>query len=193
MLKYNNPVVLLETRRFGDDRGWFSEVYNEARFHDLGIMSRFVQDNQSLSRLAGTVRGLHFQLPPRAQDKLVRCIRGRIYDVAVDIRHGSPTFGQWVGAELSAENGLQLFIPTGFAHGFITLEPDTEITYKVSDFYAPAQDSGLRWNDPDLGIKWPLPVGAAPLLSLRDEKLPMLRDFISPFAYDGRPLLPLTP
>ena len=123
----------------------------------------------------------------------MRCIRGRIYDVAVDIRHGSPTYGQWVGAELSAENGLQLFIPTGFAHGFITLEPDTEITYKVSDFYAPAQDSGLRWNDPDLGIKWPLPVGTTPFLSSKDEKLPLLQDFISPFAYDGRPLLPLTP
>ena len=110
----------------------------------------------------------------------------------MDVRQGSPTFGQWVGAELSAENGLQLFIPTGFAHGFITLEPDTEITYKVSDFYAPEQDGGVRWNDPEVGIDWPLPVGTLPLLSAKDEKLPLLRDFVSHFAYDGRPLLPLS-
>jgi len=191
MPTHKNPVKLLDTRRFGDDRGWFSEIYNESRFHELGIECRFVQDNHSLSRPVGTIRGLHFQVPPRGQDKLVRCIRGRIFDVAVDIRQSSPTYGHWVGVELSAENARQLFIPIGFAHGFMTLEPDTEITYKVSDLYAPAQDGGIAWNDADIGIQWPLPSGVSPLLSAKDEKLPLLRDFVSPFVYDGRPLLPL--
>ncbi|MEJ1157934.1 dTDP-4-dehydrorhamnose 3,5-epimerase [Prosthecomicrobium sp. N25] len=185
------PVLLIEPRRFGDDRGWFTEVYSEADFSRRGIDVRFVQDNHSLSRPAGVLRGLHFQRPPRAQAKLVRCIRGRIWDVAVDIRRGSPTYGRWAAAELSAANGRQLYIPVGFAHGFLTLEPDTEVTYKVSDFYAPDCDGGLRWNDPDLALPWPIPAGIDPVTSSKDAVLPGLRAFESPFPYDGRPLAPI--
>ncbi|RYF21683.1 MAG: dTDP-4-dehydrorhamnose 3,5-epimerase, partial [Oxalobacteraceae bacterium] len=137
MLGNSSPVQLIRPKRFGDARGWFTEVYSVPAFAALGITCTFVQDNHSLSIPAYTLRGLHFQTPPRGQDKLVRCIRGRIFDVAVDVRNGSPTYGQWVGAELSAENGHQLFIPIGFAHGFVTLEPDCEVTYKCSDIYAP--------------------------------------------------------
>lgn len=186
-----SPVRLIVPRRHGDSRGWFTEVYSEPAFAALGIECRFVQDNHSLSVAPFTLRGLHFQTPPRGQDKLVRCIRGRIFDVAVDVRKGSPTYGHWVGAELSAENGHQLFIPIGFAHGFLTLEPDCEISYKCSDTYAPAQDSGLRWDDPAIGIDWPLPGDQSPELSAKDNLQPLLRDFESPFSYDGRPLLPL--
>jgi dTDP-4-dehydrorhamnose 3,5-epimerase len=149
-----------------------------------------VQDNHSLSRGSWVLRGLHFQTPPRAQDKLVRCVRGRIWDVAVDIRGGSPTYGHWVAAELSAENGHQLFLPVGFAHGFLTLEADTEVEYKVSDFYAPESDGGLIWNDPALNIAWPLE-DHQPLLSDKDERLPAFADFDSPFVYEGNPLSPL--
>jgi len=188
MSSSSSPVRLLQPRRFGDDRGWFTEVYNEKSFADAGIGVRFVQDNHSLSRPVGVLRGLHFQTPPFGQDKLVRCIAGAIFDVAVDVRKGSPTFGKWVGAELSAENGRQLFIPVGFAHGFVTLTANAEVTYKCSNFYAPAQDGGLRWDDPDIGVVWPLPPGVTPLLSAKDEKLPLLKDFDSPFAYDGVPL-----
>lgn len=184
-------VRLIVPRRFGDDRGWFTEVYSEKTFPDLGIPDRFVQDNHSLSVPVGTLRGLHFQTPPHGQAKLVRCIRGRIFDVAVDVRRGSPTYGKWVGAELSAENGHQLYVPVGFAHGFVTLEPSTEVTYKVSDFYAPANDGGIRWDDPTIGLDWPLPAGVTPMLSPKDEKLPLLADFDSPFEYDGTPLSPL--
>lgn len=186
-----NPVRLIEPKRFGDDRGWFTEVYSEKTFSDIGIDVRFVQDNHSLSRPAFTLRGMHFQTPPEGQVKLVRCIRGRIFDVAVDVRRGSPTYGRWVGAELSAENGRQLYIPIGFAHAFLTLEADCEVTYKVSSFYAPANDGGIRWDDPDVGIDWPIPAGAEPLLSPKDVKLPRLAEFDSPFAYDGHPLEPL--
>ncbi|MGA1810515.1 dTDP-4-dehydrorhamnose 3,5-epimerase [Sphingobium sp. WW5] len=186
-----SPVRLIVPRRHGDSRGWFTEVYSEPAFAALGIECRFVQDNHSLSVAPFTLRGLHFQTPPRGQDKLVRCIRGRIFDVAVDVRKGSPTYGHWVGAELSAENGHQLFIPIGFAHGFLTLEQDCEISYKCSDTYAPAQDSGLRWDDPAIGIDWPLPDGQSPELSAKDNLQPLLADFDSPFSYDGRPLLPL--
>lgn len=185
-----SPVQLIEPRRFGDARGWFTEVYNEAAFGSRGIECRFVQDNHSLSVPAFTLRGLHFQTPPRGQDKLVRCIRGRIYDVAVDVRAGSPTYGQWVGAELSAENGHQLFVPIGFAHAFLTLESDCEVTYKVSDLYAPDCDGGIAWDS--VGIDWPIPGGVIPELSAKDSALPPLADFASPFAYDGRPLAPLT-
>jgi dTDP-4-dehydrorhamnose 3,5-epimerase len=153
-----------------------------------------VQDNHSLSVPAFTLRGLHFQTPPRGQDKLVRCIRGRIFDVAVDIRKGSPTYGHWVGAELTAQNGNQLFIPIGFAHGFVTLEPDCEVTYKCSDTYAPEADGGIRWNDPAIGsggIAWPIPAGSTPELSAKDQIQPLLTDFESPFPYDGQPLGPL--
>ena len=184
-------VRLIVPRRHGDSRGWFTEVYSEPTFSALGIECRFVQDNHSLSVAPLTLRGLHFQIPPRGQDKLVRCVRGRIFDVAVDVRKGSPTYGDWVGAELSAENGHQLFIPIGFAHGFITLEPNSEITYKCSDTYAPAQDSGIRWDDPTIGINWPIPPGQLPELSAKDISQPLLSEFESPFPYDGRPLMPL--
>ena len=187
----NSPVQLIHPRRHGDARGWFTETYNRDTFAGLGIDVTFVQDNHSLSAPAFTLRGLHFQTPPRAQDKLVRCIRGRIFDVAVDIRAASPTYGQWVGAELSAENGHQLFVPVGFAHGFLTLEDNCEVTYKCSDTYAPESDGGIRWDDSAIGIEWPMPAGTAPELSVKDAIQPLLADFDSPFPYDGRPLTPL--
>lgn len=184
------PVVRVIPKRFGDARGWFAETYQRDRFKALGVDADFVQDNHSLSREAGTLRGLHFQTPPHAQAKLVRCLRGRIWDVAVDLRRGSPSYGQWVAAELTAEGGEQLYVPAGFAHGFLTLEPDSEVAYKTSDFYAPECDAGIAWDDPDLAIAWPL-AGSAPLLSDKDRKLGPLKDFDTPFDYDGRPLLPL--
>ncbi|GGO57079.1 dTDP-4-dehydrorhamnose 3,5-epimerase [Roseovarius pacificus] len=174
-------VLLLEPRRFGDERGFFSESWNRKTFLDHGIDMDFVQDNHSLSATVGTVRGLHFQSPPHAQAKLVRCGRGRLFDVAVDIRKGSPTFGQWVGYELSFENGLQLLIPAGFLHGFVTREPDTEIIYKCSDYYAPDCDGAVRFDDPDLGIDWGL--GGDPVLSEKDANAPLMADFDSPFTY----------
>jgi dTDP-4-dehydrorhamnose 3,5-epimerase len=185
-----NPVQLIRPKRHGDARGWFTEFYSVPAFAALGIDVTFVQDNHSLSAPAFTLRGLHFQTPPRGQDKLVRCIRGRIFDVAVDVRAGSPTWGQWVGAELSAENGHQLFIPIGFAHGFVTLEPDCEVTYKCSDTYAPQADGGIRWDS--AGIDWPIPAGTTPELSPKDLVQPTLSQFDSPFPYDGRPLAPLS-
>jgi len=175
-------VKLLKPKRFGDHRGFFAETYSRRVYASLGIDVEFVQDNHSLSRAVGTVRGLHFQAPPNAQAKLVRCGRGAIFDVAVDIRRGSPTFGQWVGYELSAENGAQLFIPAGFAHGFATLMPDSEIIYKCSDYYAPASDGALRWDDPAIGIDWPL-TGAA-ILSEKDAVAPLLVHLDSPFDYE---------
>jgi dTDP-4-dehydrorhamnose 3,5-epimerase len=186
-----NPVRLIQQKRFKDARGWFSETYSERAFNALDIGVSFVQDNHSFSEAPLTLRGLHFQAPPHAQAKLVRCVRGKILDIAVDIRKGSPTFGQWVAAELSAENGAQFFVPVGFAHGFLTCEPNTEVIYKVSDFYAPETEGGVIWNDPDLAIAWRLPSHAAPLLSAKDEKLRSLRDLGTPFAYDGHPLQPL--
>ena len=186
-----SPVQLILPKRHGDARGWFTEVYNRDAFAARGINCIFVQDNHSLSAPAFTLRGLHFQTPPHGQDKLVRCIRGRIYDVAVDVRKNSPTYGKWVGAELSAENGAQLFVPIGFAHGFLTLEPDCEVTYKCSDTYAPAHDGGIRWDDKSIGIEWPIPIGLTPEMSVKDKALPAAADFDSPFPYDGRPLHPL--
>lgn len=183
------PVQLIDPKRHGDARGWFTETYNRTTFERLGVDCTFVQDNHSLSRAAFTLRGLHFQTPPRAQDKLVRCIRGRIVDVAVDLRKGSPTYGLSVAAELSAENGRQLFVPVGFAHGFLTLESDCEVIYKCSDTYAPEADGGIAWDG--AGVAWPLPPGVTPELSAKDKALPTLADFASPFAYDGRPLQPL--
>jgi dTDP-4-dehydrorhamnose 3,5-epimerase len=179
---------LIRPKRFADARGWFSEVFNARRYAELGVDAAFVQDNHSMSREAGVVRGLHFQAPPHAQAKLVRCVAGRLYDVAVDVRAGSPTYGRWVGEELSAENGLQLFVPVGFAHGFMTLEPDTQVQYKTSDFYAPAAEGGVLWNDPALALPWP---DLAPILSDKDLLLPRLADLNSPFAYEGAPLVPL--
>ena len=184
------PVKLLKPNRFGDDRGWFSETYNQAKMLALGIDTVFVQDNHSLSRPVGVLRGLHFQAPPHGQVKLVRCVRGRIWDVAVDVRAGSPTYGRWVGAELSADNGFQLYVPVGFAHGFVTLEADTEVEYKVSAFYDRDSEGGLIWNDPDLSLPWPLPP-SGPVISDKDHLLPGLTEFKSPFAYDGVPLAPL--
>jgi dTDP-4-dehydrorhamnose 3,5-epimerase len=181
------PVIRITPKRFQDARGWFSETWQRDRYAAAGIDVDFVQDNHSYSRPAGTLRGIHFQAPPYAQAKLVRCLRGRIWDVAVDLRQGSPTYGQSVAAELTAERGEQLFVPAGFGHGFLTLEPDTEVAYKVDAFYDPASDGGIAWDDPDLAIAWPLP-GAAPELSDKDARLPHLKDFVSPFAYDGRPL-----
>lgn len=183
------PVKLIPSKRFSDARGWFSETYSERALAAVGLHDRFVQDNHSYSRRAGTLRGLHFQVPPQAQAKLVRCLRGRIYDVAVDLRKGSPSYGAWVGAELSAENGLQLYVPVGFAHGFMTLEPDCEVTYKVTAPYAPDCEAGLAWNDPDLAIDWPLRP-AEVILSERDARLPSLAAFDSPFSYGGEPLVP---
>ena len=177
-------VLILTPRRFGDARGWFSEVWNQKTYTDHGIDTAFVQDNHSYSRDVGTVRGLHFQSPPHAQAKLVRCARGRILDVAVDIRRGSPSYGDWVGVELSAENGQQVLIPAGFLHGFVTLEPDCEVLYKCSDTYAPDCDGAVRFDDPDLGIDWGLDPKAA-ILSDKDAAAQSFRDFQSPFVYEA--------
>ena len=169
-------AYLIEPRRFGDERGWFEEVWNETRFQSLtGVSCHFVQDNASRSAATGTVRGLHFQSPPMAQAKLVRCPRGAIFDVIVDIRHGSPTFGQWAGAHLTADNGHQLWVPRGFAHGFVTLELDSEIAYKVDNPYSAPHDGGIFWNDPAIGIIWPFETGRA-VLSDKDRKAPRLAD-----------------
>lgn len=183
-------VQLIKPVRFSDPRGWFAEAYNERRFAELGVDLRFVQDNQSFSAQRGTIRGLHFQAPPQAQAKLVRCIVGRIFDVVVDIRRGSPSFGRWISAELSAENGNQLLVPVGYAHGFLTLEPNTEVLYKVSNFYSPACDRGIVWDDPAIGVDWPL--GAAePLTSQKDAVLPRLDQIEMPFDFDGVPFTPI--
>lgn len=177
-------VLIITPRRFGDDRGFFSETYNASGFSDQGIDITFVQDNHSLSEQPGTVRGLHFQAPPRAQDKLVRCGRGVLFDVAVDIRKGSPTYGQWVGVELTFENAKQLLVPAGFAHGFATRAPGTEIIYKCSDTYAPETEGALHFADPDIGIDWGLDPDAA-ILSDKDKAAPGLAGFETPFTYEG--------
>lgn len=179
-------VVLLEPRRFGDGRGFFSESWNRARMAELGLDIDFVQDNHSVSHEVGTVRGLHFQEPPHAQAKLVRCGRGALYDVAVDIRRGSSSYGQWTGHELSAENGLQLLIPAGFLHGFVSRAPDTEIIYKCSDYYAPECDGAIRFDDPDIGIDWGIDPGAA-ILSDKDAAAGALKNFAAPFIFEGAP------
>ena len=166
---------LVTPRRHGDDRGWFSEVFREDLFRaEVGDV-HFVQHNQSFSAPKGTVRGLHFQIPPKAQGKLVRCPRGRILDVAVDLRAASPTFGRHAAVELSAENGRQLWVPVGFAHGFCTLEPDCEVAYLVSEYYSPEHDRGLSWSDPALAIDWPVTEDAA-ILSPKDRGLPGLAE-----------------
>jgi len=181
-----SDVVVIVPNRFGDARGWFAETWNAARMADSGFDLTFVQDNHSFSATRGTLRGLHYQRPPHAQDKLVRCTRGAIFDVAVDIRKGSPGYGRWVGVELTAQNGEQLLVPKGFLHGFITLSEDCEVQYKCTDVYAPDCDGAIRWDDPDLGIDWPLN-GAAPVLSAKDAVAPLFAGFDSPFAWeDGR-------
>ena len=173
--------VLVQPKRFGDHRGFFLETYSTRDFAALGVPDVFVQDNHSLSATVGTVRGMHFQLQPRAQAKLVRVLRGRILDIAVDLRRSSPHFGRHVAAELSAENAVQLFVPAGFAHGFCTLEPDTEVAYKVTDFYAPDCDRGLAWDDPDLALPWPVQPGEAQL-SDKDRRQPRLAEL--PHCFD---------
>lgn len=175
-------VVILTPRRFGDARGFFAETYNREVLAASGVDIDFVQDNHSLSATTGTLRGLHFQTPPRAQAKLVRCGRGALWDVAVDIRAGSATYGQWVGVDLTAENGRQLLIPAGFAHGFVTREPDTEICYKCSDTYAPDTEGALAWDDPDLAIDWGVD---APVLSDKDAAAGSLAAFKTPFRMDA--------
>lgn len=184
---------LIVPRRFSDSRGWFCETFNARRlFEQEGIAAGFVQDNQSYSARRGTVRGLHFQVPPHAQGKLVRAVRGRIFDVAVDIRRGSPTFGAFVAAELTADKGEQLWVPVGFAHGFCTLEDGCEVAYKVTDYYAPDCEGGIAFDDPEIGIAWPVE-RAAISLSDKDMRYPGLAGFDSPFAYDGVPLGALEP
>ncbi|WP_164661992.1 dTDP-4-dehydrorhamnose 3,5-epimerase [Tropicibacter sp. Alg240-R139] len=174
-------VLILTPQRFGDARGFFSESWNQKRMAEAGIALEFVQDNHSLSASVGTIRGLHFQSPPHAQDKLVRCGRGALFDVAVDIRKGSPTYGQWVGVELSAENGKQLLVPKGFLHGFVTKAPDTEICYKCTDYYAPDCDGAVRWDS--CGIDWGF--DSTPVLSDKDTVAPALAEFDSPFTWEG--------
>lgn len=175
-------LMLIEPRKFGDHRGFFSEVYNRARLAEQGFARDFVQDNHSLSAETGVVRGLHYQSPPFAQDKLVRVVRGAILDVAVDIRKGSPTFGDHAAVELSAENWRQLLVPVGFAHGFVTLEPDTEVIYKVTNFYAPANDHGILWSDAALGIGWGIGPEAA-RLSDKDKMQPLFSEIATPFIF----------
>lgn len=168
--------------RFGDHRGFFSESWNKKKLLDAGVeLPEFVQDNHSLSRDVGTVRGLHFQSPPHAQGKLVRCGRGKIFDVAVDARKGSPTYGSWYGEELSFENGAQLWVPAGFLHGFMTLEPDSEIVYKCTDHYAPECDGAVKWDS--CGIEWPIE-GLTPVISEKDEKAQTFEVFETPFEFE---------
>lgn len=169
-----SEVKRLRPKRFGDERGYFSEIFKADWFRENVADVRFIQDNESLSEYAGTIRGLHFQLEPFAQGKLIRCTRGAFLDVSVDIRTGSPTYGQWVSAELSAENGDQLWVPPGFAHGFMTLAPETIINYKVTAPYSAEHDRGLRWNDPAIGVAWPLMENY--VLSEKDGKQPLLSE-----------------
>lgn len=175
-------VRILKPRRFGDVRGWFSETFNRQALAEAGIGVDFVQDNESLSAAPGTIRGLHFQTPGFAQTKLVRVLTGAVFDVAVDIRQGSPTCGAHVAVELTAENGHQLLVPKGFAHAFCTLLPDTRVFYKVDVYYSPAHDAGIRWDDPALAIDWPVAPDKA-TLSDKDRQLPLLADLANPFVY----------
>lgn len=176
-------VQILTPRRFGDERGFFCESWNRSRMAEAGLDLDFVQDNHSLSGSVNTLRGLHFQHPPHAQAKLVRCGRGRLFDVAVDIRRGSSTYGQWIGVELSFENGKQLLIPEGFLHGFVTREPDTEIIYKCTDYYAPDCDAAVAWDDPEIGVDWGLT--GAPVLSGKDAAAPKLSQIDTPFRWEA--------
>jgi dTDP-4-dehydrorhamnose 3,5-epimerase len=176
-------VKVLTPKRNGDHRGFFSEVYNKKTLAEAGIDITFVQDNHALSAEKGTVRGLHFQIPPFAQDKLVRVVRGSVFDVAVDLRRGSPTYGKHVSVVLSAEAWNQILVPIGFAHGLMTLEPDTEVLYKVSNYYSAEHDKGLLWNDPALGIEWPVAEDEA-ILSAKDKVQPRLADLPPYFHFD---------
>lgn len=173
-------VMILSPARFGDARGWFSETWNAQRMAAAGLDVDFVQDNHSMSAAVGTLRGLHYQAPPHAQDKLVRCTRGAILDVAVDIRRGAPTYGHWVAVDLTADNGRQLLVPKGFLHGFVTRAPETEVQYKCSDYYAPDCDGSVRWDS--LGIDWGL--AGDPVLSAKDAGAVAFADFQSPFVWE---------
>ena len=168
-----NDVLILEPKIFGDERGWFMESWTDRMLKDAGIDISFVQDNHSFSAVKGTLRGLHYQLNPMCQAKLIRCTRGELWDVAVDIRKGSPQYGQWTGVHLSAENKHQVLVPRGFAHGFITLTDDVEVQYKADNYYAPECDGNIRWNDPDIGIEWPIEPA---ILSSKDAAAPLLKD-----------------
>jgi dTDP-4-dehydrorhamnose 3,5-epimerase len=176
-------VIEIVPDKYEDQRGFFSETYNERRFSEAGANLDWVQDNQSLSVLKGTLRGLHYQAPPFAQDKLVRVVRGAIFDVAVDIRHGSPRFGHWCSCIISAERWNQLLVPKGFAHGFVTLEPNTEVIYKVSEFYDRDHDRAINYADSDIGVEWP--VEGDLLLSAKDQAAPALRDVDTGFIYEA--------
>ena len=175
-------VYILEPTVFEDHRGFFMESYNKKDFEEIGLYFDFVQDNHSLSVKAGTLRGLHYQLNPKAQTKVVRCLRGAIYDVVVDIRKGSPTFGQWVGVILTADNKRQIVVPKGFAHGVLTLVPNTEIMYKVDEYYSPEHDRAIRWDDPTIGIDWPV---STPILSDKDRNAPLLEEAEINFYYES--------
>lgn len=177
-------VLILTPKRLVDDRGFFSETFNAKRFQDAGISAKFVQDNHSLSLQKGTIRGLHYQTPPKAQAKLVRAVAGSVIDVAVDIRKGSPTFGEHVAVELSAQNGAQLYIPSGFLHGFATLTENAEIVYKVSDFYSHEHDGSVLWNSPELNIDWGISAKDA-ALSEKDSKAQPWKDFDTPFSFEA--------
>lgn len=167
-------LVIIEPQVFGDDRGFFMESYNKEKFHEAGLTYDFVQDNHSFST-AGVLRGLHFQLPEMEQAKLVRCTRGKLWDVAVDLRKDSPTYKQWFGVELSAENKKQFMVPAGFAHGFYALE-DCELQYKCTNVYSPEHDGGIAWNDPEVGIEWPIVDGVETIFSEKDQKQPLLSE-----------------
>jgi dTDP-4-dehydrorhamnose 3,5-epimerase len=174
-------VLIVEPDIFGDHRGWFMETYTESKFHEQGLQLKFVQDNQSFSATKGTLRGLHYQINPKAQTKLVRCTKGAIFDVAVDIRKGSPSYGKWFGIELTADNKKQLLIPKGFAHGFMTLTDSVEVQYKCDEQYSSECDGGILWNDPEIGVEWPMHI--QPVLSAKDEKALSLKDSSHNFVY----------
>lgn len=173
-------VYIIEPKVFGDHRGWFTETYSKDKFQELGIKIDFIQDNHSFSAQKGTLRGLHFQLNPKAQTKLVRCTKGRILDVAVDIRKGSPTYIEWIAVDLTEKNKRQLFVPKGFAHGFITLTNNVEVQYKVDEYYAPECDRCIRFDDPEIGVDWMI---ESPILSDKDLKAPLLKESDSDFQY----------
>lgn len=173
-------LYVIETKIFEDNRGWFTESYSSKKFKNKGIDINFVQDNHSLSKEKGILRGLHFQLSPKAQTKLVRCTRGKIYDVAVDLREGSPTYKKWFGLELSAENKRQFLIPKGFAHGFLTLSNNAEVQYKVDEYYAPEYDRSIIYDDPEINVDWGI---EGPILSDKDKNAPLLKDSDCNFTY----------
>lgn len=181
-------LFLLTPLRIGDERGWFAETWNARRMAEAGLAFDFCQDNHSFSRAAGTLRGLHFQRPPFAQTKLVRCTAGRVFDVAVDARPGAPTYGQWRGVTLSAADRRQLLIPRGFLHGFLTLAPDSEVQYKADAHYSGGHDGAVAWNDPEIGIEWPLAEAGVerPLLSAKDAAAPRLGEIGAPFGHASR-------